>query len=70
MTYAIVDAEGAFDSAGVNKSYVHASFHEKNEAIKAAKRMRQVQIIQGADLHKGEIVYGDAIGRVYPRVAY
>ena len=69
MKYAIVDAEGAFDSAGRGKSWVHRVYDTSEAAIKAAKRMRQVQVICGA-LQKGDLVYQDALGHVYPRIQY
>lgn len=69
--YAIVDAEGSFDSAGKNKSWVYGAYSDIDEAIRAAKRMRQVQIIRGGgNFEKGELVHHDAIGSTYERVAY
>ena len=66
--YAIVDSHGAFDSAGKGRSYIHYVYSDEAKAKKAAKYMRQVQVIQGNSLIKGEVVYEDAVGSVYPRV--
>lgn len=65
--YAIVDADGAFDSAGRGKSYVHGSYPDRERAISAARRQRQVQVI-ACNEPKGSVVYADAVGVVYPSV--
>ena len=65
--YAIVDANGAFDSAGWNKSIVHESHQTAEAAIRSARRQRQVQVIR-CNIPKGGIVYEDAVGRTFERV--
>jgi hypothetical protein len=65
INYAMIDADGYF---GGNKTYVYRTYTDRDAAIRAVKHDRRVQIIEGNDLQKGELIWGDSIGRVYPRV--
>ena len=65
--YAIVDADGAFDSAGPRTSWIYESHETAEAAIRRARRMRQVQVIR-CEEPKGSSIYADAVGRIYQSV--
>ena len=61
--YAVIDADGYFDS---NRALVYST-HRTREAALKASRAPNVQVIEG-EFKKGEYVYGDTIGRIHARV--
>lgn len=62
--YAVIDAAGYF---GNNKTRVYSVHTFVVEAQRAAQSP-MYQIISGDDFDVGEIIYGDTIGPIYPRV--